>query len=318
MIPKYLSATWAASAPTSHNHPCRSRLLALAAGTVAFALVNSPGIRAQSPPAPLPTFEVASIKPNRSEDLRRLALFQSGRYTMIGLTTKLLIERAYGLRDDQVSGGPNWISWDRYDVNAKVDDSVAAELQKLPPNQREEQLRAMLQALLADRFKLKVSQTTKDLPSYALVIAKNGPKLQEAKPGDTYPNGIKGLDGRPQGRGGASMFTGWITSRITGQGISVAFLAMSLSQQLHRTVTDQTGLNGIYDIKLEWANNEMPAAIPARPEGATSGADALPSPESSGPSLFTALEEQLGLKLESKKGPVEVLVIDHVERPSEN
>jgi uncharacterized protein (TIGR03435 family) len=295
--------------------------LALVTGILLFGLVNASPIRAQSPPmttAPLPSFEVASIKPNRSEDLRRLALFRSGRYTMIGLTTKLLIERAYDLEDFQVSGGPSWISSDRYDVNAKVEDSVAAELQKLPPNQREEQLKAMLQALLADRFKLKVSHVAKDLPIYALVVAKNGPKLQEAKPGDTYPSGIKGLDGRPQGRGGASMWAGRITSGITGQGVPLIVLAESLSQQLRRTVTDQTGLKGNYDFKLQWTPDQMPAAIPLGPGGAMPATDNPPPPESSGPSIFTALQEQLGLRLESTKGPVEITVVDHVEQPSED
>jgi uncharacterized protein (TIGR03435 family) len=283
-----------------------------------LGLVNAPHIDAQSTlmtTTPLPSFEVASIKPNRSEDLRKMVSFQSGRYTLTGLTTKLLITVAYDLEDFQVSGGPSWISSDRYDVNAKVEDSVAAEWQKLPPNQRAEQLRVMLQSLLADRFELKVSHTSKDLPIYALVVAKNGPKLQEAKPSDTYPNGIKGLDGRPEGRAGVMRM--W-AGGILGQGISLASLAELLSRQLSRTVTDQTGLKGEYDIKLQWTPDQMSAAIPLGPVGDNSRPDALPPPDSTGPSIYTAIQEQLGLRLESTKGPVEVLVIDHVERPSEN
>ena len=283
-------------------------------GCVVCTLIGIQRVRAQATStisAPLPSFEVASIKPNRSEDLRKMVSFQSGRYTMIGLTTKLLISVAYGLEDFQVAGGPSWISSDRYDVNAKVEDSVAAEWQKLPPHQRQEQLGAMLQSLLADRFKLKVSHTAKDVPIYALVVAKNGPKLQEAKPGDNYPNGIENPDGRRAGV--RRMWAGGIIA----QGIPLASLAELLSRQLGRTVTDQTGLKGNYDFKLQWTPDQMPAAMP-RGSVANSGTDAFPSPESSGPSLFTAIQEQLGLKLESHKGRVDVLVIDHIERPSEN
>jgi uncharacterized protein (TIGR03435 family) len=241
--------------------------------------------------------------------------FEPGRYTVTGVTTKLLIEQAYGVKDFQISGGPSWISSDRYDVDAKVEDSVVVELEKLPPNQRGERQMLMVQSLLADRFKLKVSHTAKELPIYALVVAKNGTKLHEAKAGDTYPNGIKGPDGRPVG-GTGMMRMG--PGQLTGQGLPMASLAGLLSQQLGRTVMDQTGLKGNYDFTLQWTPDQRPVAMPVGPVGGSSGPDGVPSSDSSGASIFTALQEQLGLKLESTKGPVDIIVIDHIERPSEN
>lgn len=173
----------------------------------------------------------------------------------------------------------------------------------------------MIQSLLADRFKLKVSHSTRELPVYALVVAKTGPKLHDAKPGDTYPNGIKGPDGRPVGGAGMMRMR---PGQLIGQGFSIASLAGLLSQQLGRTVMDQTGLKGNYDFTLQWTSDQRPVAMPAGPVGVSSGADGVPPSDSSGPSIFTALQEQLGLKLESTKGPVDIIVIDHIERPSEN
>jgi uncharacterized protein (TIGR03435 family) len=172
----------------------------------------------------------------------------------------------------------------------------------------------MIQSLLADRFKLRVSHETKELPVYALVVAKNGPKCQEAKPGDTYPNGIKGFDGRAQGAGSFRAGNG----HLTLQGYPISFLSLLLAERLDRTVLDQTGLKGKYDIALKWTPDENLAATPSGPAGGNPGADAAAQPDSSGPSIFTAIQEQLGLKLESTKGPVEIIVIDHIERPSEN
>jgi uncharacterized protein (TIGR03435 family) len=290
----------------------RSALVSIVAALLMFGLVGVPQNLAQMRS---PSFEIASIKPNRSGDLRMMISSQPGRYTVTGVTTKLLLEQAYDVKDFQISGGPNWVNSDRYDVDAKAEDSVVTELQKLPLNQREEQQRAMIQSLLAERFKLEVSHTTKELPVYALVVAKTGPKLHEAKTGDTYPNGIKGPDGRPVG-GAGMMRMG--PGQLIGQGLPMASLAELLSQQLGRTVMDKTGLKGNYDFTLQWTPDQRPAAMPVGPVGGSSGADAVPPPDSSGPSIFTALQEQLGLKLESTKGPVDIIVIDHIERPSEN
>jgi uncharacterized protein (TIGR03435 family) len=171
----------------------------------------------------------------------------------------------------------------------------------------------MIQALLADRFKLTMHHETRELPEYVLVVAKNGPKIHEATPGDTYSNGLKLRDGTPGGPGLVQMSPGHVAAQAT----TMDFFIHVLQQQLGTTVVDQTGLTGKYDIILDWTPepNQVPGGVPS---AAQQGPGAAPVPDSPGPSVFTAIEEQLGLKLESQKGPVDVLVIDHVEPPSEN
>lgn len=320
MIPNYWSATWTAKAPALGNCVWKLLQFAAAAGAVAFSLGIVWPTCAQTPPttsAPLPSFEVASIKPNRSGDLNRRIMFQflPGRLNATGITVKLLISMAYDVKEFQVSGGPGWIDSQRFDIDAKEEDSQAEEEHKLPPEKIREHNQLMMQSLLADRFKLKVSHQTKELPVYALVVAKNGPKLKEAKPGDTYPNGIKGPDGVAHG-GLFMMRAGG--GEMTGLGIPLANLVMMLSQQLGRNVLDQTGLKGNYDIHLKWTPDEPQTAMFSGPAGAKPPGDNPAPPDSSGPSIFTALQEQLGLKLDSTKGPVEILVVDHIEQPSEN
>jgi uncharacterized protein (TIGR03435 family) len=293
-------------------------LFAAVAAFLVFGLLNGPQLQAQSPPtvsAAPPSFEVASIKPNHSAEMRIGFMFQPGRFTTTGATLKHLITLAYNIKDFQVSGGPSWISSDKYDIEAKESDSEAEALEKLPPDERGKQMDLMLQSLLADRFKLKVSRATKELPVYALVVAKNGPKLTEAKPGDTYQNGIKGPDGHPAG-GAGMMRMG--PGQLTGQGLPMESLAHLLSEQVGRNIVDQTGLKGKYDFTLQWAPDQRPAGMLMGPEGPKPATDNAPPPDTSGPSIFTAIQEQLGLKLESTKGPVEIIVIDHVEQPSEN
>ena len=318
MILKSLSAAGADFTPMPGNLLRRLTLLAAIAGPVVFGLSNVPRISAQSPPtaaAPLPSFEVASIKPNRSGDLNRRIMFLPGRLSATGITAKFLISMAYGVKEFQVSGGPGWIDSQRYDLDAKEEESQPEAEHKLPFEKVREHNQLMMQSLLADRFKLKVSHQTKELPVYALVVAKNGPKLQEAKPGNTYPNGIKGPDGVAH----AGMFMMRAGGgEMTGQGVPLANLVMMLSQNLGRTVLDQTGLKGNYDIHLKWTPDESEAAMFSGPAGPKPLGDNPAPQDSSGPSIFTALQEQLGLKLDSTKGPVEIIAIDHVEQPSEN
>ena len=289
--------------------------IASAVGPVLVSLVNDPQISAQSThasDAPLPSFEVASIKLNHSGDRRGGLGLPPGRFTATNAKTKLLIAFAYHVQDFQVSEGPSWVDSERYDIDAKEEDGLAARAEKLPPDQRADQVRLMLRSLLAERFKLKVSHATKELPVYALAVAKNGPKLHEQKPGDNYANGIQGANGPSMGPHTLGMRPG----RLTGQGISMAELIMILSQQLGRIVLDQTGLRGNYDFTLQWTLDQTSSAIAPEPDGGKPAADT--TSESSGPSIFTAIQEELGLKLEPTKGPVNVLVIDHIERPSEN
>ncbi len=183
----------------------KSVRLALVAGVLLCSLAIVPPIRAQSTQtsgAPLPSFEVASIKPNHSAGGMTRVEAPKGGFHATNMTAKMLIGWAYAgisipRRDDQILGGPGWISSDRYDIDAKLEDSEVEAVEKLPFEQRILQIRLRVQSLLADRFKLEVREETKEVPVYALVVAKGGPKLQEAKPGDTYPNGLKGPDGRP-------------------------------------------------------------------------------------------------------------------------
>jgi uncharacterized protein (TIGR03435 family) len=260
-----------------------------------------------NPTVDLPGFEVASVKPDKSGFGPRILLTADG-LTATKVTVKFLIKEAYGVEDDEISGAPNWLDSETYDVDAKVSSADLAALEKLDERQR----MRMLQPLLAERFQLKVRRETKEIPVYALVIAKNGPKLHVAKPGDTYPDGIKRPDGTPGGRPGMMM---WGRGRLVAQGIPITSLLPPLTQQLERTVLDKTGLKGTYDITLLWTPEDQ-APMPNGAEGNRQGSG--PAADSSGASIFTAIQEQLGLKLESQKGQVEGLVIDHVERPSEN
>lgn len=260
--------------------------VAAIAGPIAIGLLNPSHVRAQS--AAVTTerknFEVASIKPAEPGGRGvQIMMAPGGRITAKNVTMKILIQQAYNLRDFQITGGPSWLGNDRYDINAKADgnDDVTPE-----------QLRTMMQGLLADRFQLVFHKETKEMPVYALVVGKGGFKLKEAPQG----NG-------PQIRMGRGL--------INGQGMGMDMLATQLSNALGRSVIDKTGLTGAYDIKLEFT-----------PEGGgmvqrDGGADAAP-PADAGPTIFTALQEQLGLKLESTKGPVTILVIDKAEKASEN
>jgi uncharacterized protein (TIGR03435 family) len=199
---------------------------------------------------------------------------------------KILIEIAYGLHigsEDRVVGGPGWVDSDadRYEVLAKIDDAAFAALQKMPAAEQQRQVQLMEQALLADRFKLKVHFETREMPVYALVIAKGGAKLAEAKPGE-----VARLTGTGDGE----------SNVLVGQALTMNALARSpLLRPEGRMVLDKTGLTGAYDFTLKSSN------------GAAEG-----------PSLFTAMEEQLGLKLVSEKAPLEVIVVDQIERPGEN
>ena len=186
-------------------------------------------------------------------------------------------------------GGPGWLNSAKFDIEAKADESVDAEMQKLDSDAGRLQKQKMLQALLAERFALKTHVETRELPIYALVVAKNGPKLEKSKANGTSIN--------------------WRTGQITVQGSdsTVGLLAEQLTKVLDRVVVDKTGIQGRFAISLNWTPDDGAAA-----NSSGSLADA------SGPSVFTAIQEQLGLKLVSQKGPVQVLVIDHVEMPTEN
>jgi uncharacterized protein (TIGR03435 family) len=285
------------------------RLLLLVAGLMA---ITGPRVRGQEPSTAtadvkLPAFDVVSIKPDKSGGGMIRVMNRPDGYSASNISLKMLIQAAYGIREDLISGAPGWADSARYDIDAKVDGADVEALKKLSPEQR----RLILQPLLADRFKLKVHTEIKQLPVYELVVAKGGPKLKEATAGDTYANGIKGPDG--VGRGGMVRMG---RGQLTAQGVPMTSVVNMLSQQLHRTVIDKTGLAGKYDLELNWTPDDGEGMGPPPPGGGQLHGDA--PPEGSGPSIFTAIQEQLGLKLQSAKGPVDTLVIDHVEMPTEN
>jgi bla regulator protein blaR1 len=256
------------------------------------------------------SYEVASIKPEKSGSMMFRVLNTPDGFSA-STTVQMLIRVAYGIEDNQISGAPGWVSSEKYDVEAKMDQDTAEKLKKIAEAQMESTRQHMLQTLLADRFKLTIHRETKELPVYSLVVAKSGAKLHEAKPGDTYPNGIKGPDGRSAPVGSHLMRMG--RGELTAQSLGMDQIAHLLTMQTGRTVVDNTGLKGNYDFTLHWTPDPSTPAL----NGPGGGSDGTTSSES-GPSIFTAIQEQLGLKLESQKGPVEILVIDHVEKPSEN
>jgi uncharacterized protein (TIGR03435 family) len=237
---------------------------------LAFGLMYATESRAQSSTQPTATkalaFEVASVKRNKSNEK------VSFKFTPDGISSRnntlmWLIQWAYGADDERmIAGAPSWMKAENYDIEAKVDGSDVAELGKFSREQRN----LMLQALLEDRFKLKYHRETKELPAFALVIAKNGPKFSESKPDDPSkaPHSMK-IRGIYQ---------------LSAQGISMTELLNMLSQESGRSVVDKTGLAGKYDFTLQWSRQEDRQT------------NTLAS-ESSGPSTFTALQEQMGLKL---------------------
>jgi uncharacterized protein (TIGR03435 family) len=233
-----------------------------------------------------PAFEVVSVRRAKPDCNFTTSGGTQGHYTGRCVTAWMLILNAYEVRSfwDHPAGLPAWADEDRFDVEAKTDDDTVAAMQKLPVQEQEQQTMKMLQSLLADRFKLRVHYESKVQPTYELVLAKGGLKLKPL-PANQKP--------------------GWgrsVRGELEMHGRSIAEFAHFLSQMnlVGRTVVDKTGVAGNYDIDLKWTPDDQQGTPDA------------------GPTLITALEEQLGLKLVPAKGPVDALVIDHVERPTEN
>jgi uncharacterized protein (TIGR03435 family) len=275
-------------------------LLFLAAGS-AFVSSGQP----QSP-AVRPEFEVASVKPNASGSndlLMRPPV--DGRFTATNVTLKMLIALAYKVRQLEISGGPAWIASERYDINAR-----AADVQITG-----DQSRLMLQRMLADRFKLLVHRETRELPVYVLLSARNGLKIPDAKDGSCIATGSNPPRASTPGQPFIPFCGSFIVTPngLEGKRISMAQLANTLSGIVGAPVIDKTGYTKAFDFHLEFTR-DVTAAHPNFPAAA---GDAGPA-DTSGPSIFTALQEQLGLKLEAGKDPVEILVIDHAEKASAN
>ena len=339
-------------------------------GTV-LAVLASFAAHAQSSPDgksddPKLEFEVATVKPSPLPGNGFIRIgppggpgtSDPGRMNFQFTTVRDLMANAYDVKRFQISGGPDWMDSQRFDVMAKV-----------PAGTTKEQAKVMIQNLLADRFQLKLHRETKDMQMYALMVGPKGPKLKDttvvdppppdpaapvggrgdapAPPPPPLPGGGRGAlkigaDGCPEmppmpaGRGGNFMLMTPNGVCMIFNGQTMAALATQLSNQFSRPVVDQTGLTGKYDIKLRYDPSSMPGGRGGMmgpmmmmagppPGGMPGGGEALrkgdgPAPEERepAPTIFAAVQEQLGLKLEAKKGPVEMLVIDRLEKPSEN
>ncbi|HKD07507.1 MAG TPA: TIGR03435 family protein [Bryobacteraceae bacterium] len=247
--------------------------------------------------ADAPVFEVATIKPGDPASRgMSISLGVGGMFTTKNVTLKMLVALGWNVREFQISGASGWIGTDRFDIVAKPEHEVQRN-----SDEGRALLRAMVQSLLADRFHLQVHTESKEMQVYALIVAKNGSKLVESDPESKGPS--LGFTGNRGGR-----------SSVTASKVSMKMFAEALSNQLGRTVIDQTGLNSSYTFKMEYTPDlEMG---PTKPGLEAEKVDTTSLPD--GPTIFTALTEQLGLKLDSQKGPVEVVVIDHAEKPTDN
>jgi len=238
-------------------------------------------------------------------------LFQPDSFMAKNQTLQELLKLAYGVQESQISGGPDWLTTARFNIEAKLDESTVSGLKKLGPEQQKIERDLMFQNLLADQFKVALHRESRLLPGYALVIAKNGPKVQASKPGDTYPNGIKGFDGLP---GGPHKFA-FGPDGFTAQALGMSFVAESLARHLGQPVVDRTGLTGDYDFTLKFS----PEGTTAHEEnGRKVTTTSLSSVDAHNAALLSAIEEQLGLKVEPQTIPLPVLVIDRAEKPAAN
>ena len=262
------------------------------------------------------SFEAASIKPNASGEsntsVRRLP---GGRFTATNVPVALLVQMAYQLQQFQMQGAPAWLRSDRFDIVARLDGDPPP-----PPvgSTQPDQVMLALQTLLADRFRLSVHWETQDLPIYALVRAradgKLGPNIRPAAVDCTAAaaaSAAAAKEGRtlnPKTPDRVSCGMRNSNSRITFGGYPMSFFANGLANEVNRIVVDRTGLAGNWDFELTYTRDRV-----RRPD-VTDAAPAAADPD--GASIFTALQEQLGLKLDSTEGPVRVLVIDRIERPA--
>jgi len=271
---------------------------------VAIGLLSAPGSAAQQigrsiiDTGDLPSFAVASIKPTDPHTAGlHLAFEPGGRLTASNLTLRFLIKIAYDLRDDQIGGGPAWLGEKRYDIQAKCDPPLLGDPRNLNDEKRRQfelQMKLRLRSLLADRFQLKLKEDTKEMLVYHLTVGRNGHKMKE-------------LFAPPPGNQGLRMSN----THAEANYVDTDLVARFLGEQTHRLVLDKTGLTGKYAFKLDWAPD---------PPADSGAPDAQPqlNNDLTGPSISTAVQEQLGLKLESHRGPAEFVIVDRAELPGEN
>ena len=247
-----------------------------------------------------PRFDVASVKPNQgTSGTSTWGLLPSGRFVATNSSLRLLIQNAYELSRNRLLGGPGWIDMERFDI-----------LGSAPEGTPEARMLTMLQTLLADRFKLVLRREAREMAAYSLVIAQNDGRIHKALVRSADCEALRNRLKPEAGKTGDPRCSWWVmrqpgTSVSTYQsgGVDLNEFANILASYVGRPVIDRTGLEGMFAFELSWLQ-ESQATAPA------SATDA--------PSLFTALQEQLGLKLEPSRGPVEVFVIESVERPTPN
>jgi len=272
------------------------RRILLSTTLVAIAWPVASAQQVDRPQQDGPTFEVASVRPNTSGvGGAGINIQPGGRVTALNVPLLWLIESAYGLGHHQLEGGPAWIHTDRFDVIAKAETDIPRPVAGAPPGA----FHFMLRALLADRFKLAVHQEKRDLPIYELHLARaDGALGKGLRRSDFDCTTVeKTPDGRRRDRNDGRPTCGMSMRgpQIAAHAISLSHLVSVIAGNVERPVVDRTNLRGLFDIDLAWASNPT---------------------DTSKPSIFTALQEQLGLKLVSARGPVEVLVVDRAERPT--
>jgi len=264
----------------------RAAMLTVAAMALAAAQATS----GQGPAPNALKFEVATIKPTppdvRSGGIRPAP--GGERYRAVGMPLKALIMVAYRVKIDQIIGGPSWVDTQPWDMDAKAERPSSAD-----------ELHMMLQNLMAERFKLQLHKSTKELPVYVLSVDKDGPKLT---PHEAQSAGDPWID---------QSFEQIVHVKMSARFCPMEYFAWRLAQLLDRPVVDRTALKGGYDFQLAFTR-ELPPGVK---EGALLNGSPI---ETSGPTIFEALRKQLGLRLDAQKGPVDVIVIDHVEKPTEN
>lgn len=288
-------------------------LALLAAVTITASLAAAP----QSPSAAQPpdpnvpvAFEAASVKPNKSGETNGMLRRQpGGRMNAVNMPLRQLIGYAYQTTGLTLVGGPAWVATARYDIVAKIEGDPPP----LPPGSGPDQMMLAMRTLLAERFKLKVHRETRDMDAYALVLARPGgvpgPKLK-ATTQDCSPDALRGRGAAPAPSptpsGGVLCGASMSGGRLQIGGMPIAVLLGPLGGMVGRSVVDRTGLTGMWDGELTFA--------PDAGRGVPPGADP-PAADPGAPSIFTALQEQFGLKLETTKAPIEVVVIDSVDEP---
>ena len=262
---------------------------------------------------PRPAYEVTSVKPNTSGTFLVMIRNPPGRFSATNITFRMLLRSAYNLPDFRMIGGPSWMETDRFDVEATAGQTSG------PGSAAESRL--MQQALLADRFKLRAHMETRDQPIYLLTIVRRDGKLGDriklagneclpiTPPAGFPPPPPPPPGGAPRDGPGCPSLFGTGNGAISGRKLSIDRLASTLSPSVNRVIVDRTNLSGLYDLDLRWVPDLVPNA-------AGPGVPPPPVGDPNAPPLFTALQEQLGLKLDSSRGPVDVLVIDGVEKPS--